>query len=314
MEDLSYLCDNLLIAIMKTIAVINEYTHIFNESISLLNSVVSLQNPDLTRLEILEQGANYDQRGDLYRKIKNIQWEDLLGEMNYNAEPYTFSSYWTHYKRQFDYLFSQFNWEKFRDDDYDFMDEENPIFQHYFAQGDAEQYGVVCSFIRLLVQKVSELEMYFSNSEKYLCDFNTRYSFYENININQSRAEEIYNRLLDKDLLEDVDQGKEIFVYRFKGKGKDNLKFIPTPLRWKGSNILLYMLLDELIGDADGCKWQKTSCFFVGKDEKCLTPHSINIQLQQRKDTLKKAKDKPQYMKEKELISYILTGKTPDHD
>ena len=296
---------------MKTTAVINEYTQVFDESISLLNSVISLQNPDLTRLDVPEQGAHDDQRGVLYRKIEKIRWTDLLDEMNYNAEPYTFSLYWKHYKRLFDSLFDKFDWKNFRDDDYDFMNEANPIFQHYFAQGDADKYGVVCAFIRLLVRKVGELEKFFSDNEKYLCDFDTKYGFYENININQSQAEEIYDRLLDKNLLDDVDQGKEIFVYRLKGKGKDNSKFIPTPLKWKGSNILLYMLLGELIGDADGCKWQKTSCFFVGKNGKSLTPHSINIQLQRRKDALKKAKDTAQYKKEKELISYILTGEPP---
>lgn len=297
--------------IMKTTAVINEYTQVFNESISLLTSVVNLQNPDLTNLYVPEQGTGDGQNGVLYRKIEKIQWEDLLKEMNYNAEPYTFSSYWTHYKGLFDFLFSKFDWKNLRDKNYNLMDDGNPIFQHYYAQGDADKYGVVCAFIMLLVRKVGELEKYFSDSKKYLCDFNAKYNFYENLNINTSRVEEIYDRLLESKLLDDVDQGKEIFVYRLKGKGKDNPGFIPTPLRWKGANILLYMLLDKLIGDADGCKWQKTSCFFVGKDGTHPTPHSINIQLQKRRNTLKKEKDKEQYKKEEELISYILTGKTP---
>ena len=297
---------------MKTTAVINEYTQVFNESISLLTSVVNLQNPDLTNLYVPEQGTGDGQKGVLYRKIEKIQWEDLLKEMNYNAEPYTFSSYWAHYKGQFDFLFSKFDWKDFKDKGYDYMvDDKNSIFKYYYAKGDADQYGVVCAFIRLLVRKVGELENFFSKSKAYLCDFDKTYGFYENLNTNKQQAAEIYDRLLESKLLDDVDQGKEIFVYRLKGKGKDNPGFIPTPLRWKGANILLYTLLDKLIGDADGCKWQKTSCFFVGKDGTHPTPHSINIQLQKKRNTLKKEKDKEQYKKEEELISYILTGKTP---
>ena len=119
---------------MKTIAILKEYTRIFDESKNLLTSVVNLQDPDLTSLDVPEQGVDDSQRGVLYREIEKIQWADLLDEMNYNAEPYTFSSYWAHYKRQFDFLFSKFDWKDFRDNNYDLMyeGEGDSIFKFYF--------------------------------------------------------------------------------------------------------------------------------------------------------------------------------------
>ena len=294
---------------MRKTDVLKNYTRSLDQSINLLKAIVSLGSPDLTSIDVPKEGEGDKKKGALYNEVKELQWDVLLDEMNFNAQPYTFISYWNHYKAQFDFLFDKFDWKRFADPDFDYMNENEDIFQHYFAHDDAYKYGIVISFINLLVNKVGELKQFFSDYEKFLCDFNQKYSAYKTQNINRKEADAIYDRLLEKKLLDDEEQGRETFIYRLTEKGTDNPDFFPIQLRWKGKTILLYLFLSELIKD-EGKIWEKSSYFFLQQDATPFKPDTAKKQIYERKENMKNNPDKEQYKKDINLISYLVTGKS----
>lgn len=296
---------------MEKIDVLSNYTRILDQSINLLKAIVRHDNPDLTCLEVPREDENDGKKGILYEEVKELRWDVLLAELNFNAQPYTFISYWGHYKVQFDYLFDKFDWKRFTDPNFDYMDEGDDIFQHYFAEDDGDKYGIVVSFILLLVNKVSELRSFFSDYENYLTEFNCKYDVYAIQDINKDEADAIYDRLLEKKLLDDEEHGRETFIYRLTVKGKDSPNFFPIQLRWKGKGILLYLFLSELIKN-EGKIWEKSSNFFLQQDASFFDPDTAKKQIYERRRSMQSNPDKEQYKKEMNLISYLIKGKSSE--
>lgn len=125
---------------------------ILNHYRQLLGRAVSLTNIDCPEIQNLEKIIEEE---NLMEKLDKISWEELFNEINDNSDCFTYTAFWAHYQRQLQYaideLYSQFP------EDYDFMDEKQPLYQYFFNRDDADNYGCMICLIRLLDKKAKEL-------------------------------------------------------------------------------------------------------------------------------------------------------------
>lgn len=133
---------------------------------------------------------------------------------------------------------------------------------------------------------LSELE---KGNSTYNCDY---------LQYNTTTAGMIYERLIEKGCFKDTEWGKESFIFRLTNRKSAERNFIPVPLQWRKTNVLLYIFLKELVPN-DGKIWVKSNLYFLLNDNSPINPQTAKKQLQ----TKKRKKE------EEKFINYLITGK-----